>query len=229
MNILVTAGNTQTPIDQVRCLTNIFSGKTGGRIAIEALRRGHAVTHFTSHPEIVASLLQDLPAPPESWRLERYRTFDELSALMERFIPNGPFDAVIHAAAVSDYALGGVFAPDPAQGGSLVDAQAAKIKSHHPELWLRLIPTPKLVDRIRQPWGFAGKLVKFKLEVGIEEKELLAIAERSRIASSADLMVANTLEGMNQFAFIGPIQGRYERIARADLPRRILEAIESFP
>ena len=26
MNILVTAGNTQTPIDQVRCITNVFTG-----------------------------------------------------------------------------------------------------------------------------------------------------------------------------------------------------------
>jgi phosphopantothenate-cysteine ligase/phosphopantothenoylcysteine decarboxylase/phosphopantothenate--cysteine ligase len=45
MNILVTAGNTQTPIDKVRCLTNIFSGETGARIAIEAARpsRRHSV------------------------------------------------------------------------------------------------------------------------------------------------------------------------------------------
>jgi len=33
MRFLVSAGNTQTLIDRVRCLTNIFSGKTGGRIA----------------------------------------------------------------------------------------------------------------------------------------------------------------------------------------------------
>ena len=32
MKILVTAGNTQTPIDQVRCITNVFSGRTGARL-----------------------------------------------------------------------------------------------------------------------------------------------------------------------------------------------------
>ena len=54
MNVLVTAGNTQTPIDRVRCITNIFTGRTGARIAVEAHRRGHAVTLVTSHPRVVA-------------------------------------------------------------------------------------------------------------------------------------------------------------------------------
>ena len=50
MKILVTAGNTQTPIDRVRCITNIFSGKTGAQIALEAHRHGHSVVLLTSHP-----------------------------------------------------------------------------------------------------------------------------------------------------------------------------------
>ena len=47
MNILVTAGNTQTQIDRVRCITNIFSGRTGARVAAEADSRGHTVTLLT--------------------------------------------------------------------------------------------------------------------------------------------------------------------------------------
>ncbi|MFO0803298.1 MAG: phosphopantothenoylcysteine decarboxylase [Gemmataceae bacterium] len=31
MKVLVTAGNTQSPLDRVRCITNIFSGRTGLR------------------------------------------------------------------------------------------------------------------------------------------------------------------------------------------------------
>ena len=53
MNILVTAGNTQARIDKVRCLTNIFTGRTGASIAVAAHQRGHRVTLFTSHPEAV--------------------------------------------------------------------------------------------------------------------------------------------------------------------------------
>ena len=50
MNVLVTAGNTQAPIDRVRCVTNIFSGRTGAAIANAAWGRGHAVTLATSNP-----------------------------------------------------------------------------------------------------------------------------------------------------------------------------------
>ena len=227
MNILITAGNTQTPIDRVRCLTNIFSGKTGSRIAIEAVRRGHTVALFTSHPEIVAELTGTVPLVPERWQLASYRTFDDLSELMESRIPGGGFDAIIHAAAVSDYALGGIYAPDPKHGGTLINARAAKVKSHHPVLWLRLIPTPKLVDRIREPWGFAGTLVKFKLECGLPDEELLSIAEQSRLQSAADFMVANTLEGMEEFAFIGPIAGRYHRVDRSQLAVRLMDLVEA--
>ena len=39
MNLLVTAGNTQVAIDRVRCITNIFTGRTGTAIALEAYRR----------------------------------------------------------------------------------------------------------------------------------------------------------------------------------------------
>lgn len=226
MNILVTAGNTQTPIDQVRCLTNIFSGRTGARIAIEAVRRGHNVTFCTSHPEVISELTEAIPIPLERWHPHSYCTFDELNRLLETTVPTGQLDAIIHAAAVSDYALDGIFAKD--ERGELIDVSASKVKSHHAELWLKLKPTPKLVDRFREPWGFRGVLVKFKLEVGISDDELLKVAEKSRVQSNADLMVANTLDGMKAYAFLGPIGGRYERIERDVLASRLLDAVEAL-
>ncbi len=224
MNILVTAGNTQTPIDKVRCLTNIFTGRTGGRIAVEAIRRGHTVALLTSHPEVIADLAPDL-LPSDRWQVKSYRTFDELSALMHSTISNGKFDAVVHSAAVSDYALAGVFASG--KGGVLEDVSAGKVKSRYPELWLRLKPTPKLVDLIRKPWGFAGTLVKFKLEVGLNESALRQVAEQSRLQSSADLMVANTLEDMSDWALVGPrATGDYAKVAREQLATIVVEALE---
>ena len=226
MKILVTAGNTQTPIDKVRCLTNIFSGKTGALIALEAVRRGHTVLHFNSHPEIIPDLALETELPPSRWQLQAYRTFDDLSRLMESTIPSGGFDAIIHAAAVSDYSLAGVFAKD--ERGEMTDVAAAKVKGHHLELWLKLVPTPKLVDRVRKPWGFKGILVKFKLEVGLSDDALLNAAEKARVWSDADLMVANTLEGMTAFALLGPVAGKYHRVERGDLARRLLELVEEI-
>jgi phosphopantothenate---cysteine ligase (CTP) len=95
-------------------------------------------------------------------------------------------------------------------------------------LWLRLVRAPKLVDRVRADWGFRGLLVKFKLEVGIDDARLLEIAERSRLHSAADLMAANTLEGAAHYAFLGPVAGAYQRVARRDLSARLLDALEAL-
>ena len=67
MKILVTAGNTQTPVDRVRCITNIFSGKTGARIAASAYDRGHDVSLFTSHPEVLGSIPTDRSRSTPAW------------------------------------------------------------------------------------------------------------------------------------------------------------------
>lgn len=234
MNILVTAGNTQTPIDRVRCLTNIFTGRTGAHIALEAQARGHDVTLLTSHPEVIQE-------PRLS--LARYQTFEELQTLMENRVRSQPPDAIIHSAAVSDYQSGGIFAPvpgtrfEPADGSwqvqpgtvpGLVDRAAGKVKSDEPELWLRLVRTVKLVDCLRRDWGFRGVLVKFKLEVGIDEQQLREVAERSRCQSQADLMVANTLEGKHSWALIGPVNGQYEQVSRDELAGRVLTLVEQL-
>jgi phosphopantothenoylcysteine synthetase/decarboxylase len=241
MRTLVTAGNTLVPIDQVRCLTNIFTGRTGTGIALTAHERGHATTLLTSHPGVVVELRETGLLTDDRWQVWPYRTFNDLKTRMETAICHGRFDAVIHCAAVSDYGAAGVYAPAPAtrfdadtgrwertgaEPPTLVDRQAAKIKSDEPELWLRLVRTPKLIDRIRSDWAYRGILVKFKLEVGVNEAELLTTAERSRRQSNADLMVANTLEGADLWAYLGPLAGQYQRVGRQELAPRLLDEIE---
>jgi phosphopantothenoylcysteine synthetase/decarboxylase len=105
---------------------------------------------------------------------------------------------------------------------------AGKIKSDAPELWLRLVRAPKLINLIRIDWNFRGVLVKFKLEVDVSDEVLLDVAERSRRQSNADLMVANTLDGAAHWAYLGPLHGHYERVARSDLPERLLDAVEAL-
>src|SRR5579864_3516521 len=121
MNILVTAGNTLVPIDKVRCISNIFTGRTGAAIAIHAHQRGHTVTLLTSHPEVVTGM-SGVPTKESvhaRWNLHSYKTFDDLENLMAGLIAWEPEaltrdeqacasgsrvpDAVIHCAAVSDY------------------------------------------------------------------------------------------------------------------------------
>src|SRR5207249_11611436 len=144
MNILVTAGNTQTPIDKVRCITNIFTGRTGAGIALEAHRQAHRVTLVTSHPEAVAEVNDGQPAPAGRFTIHRYRTFDDLEKMLADHVRRPGLDAVIHSAAVSDFRAAGIYAPGPQtrfretdrsweNGASgpptLVDMAAGKVKS----------------------------------------------------------------------------------------------------
>lgn len=222
MNILITAGNTQTPVDQVRCITSIFSGRTGAKIAVDAFDRGHSVVFLTSHPEALGELPSKRHLGEPGIRVRPYRTFDDLEAAMADEIARCRFDVIIHAAAVSDYRVAGVFTQ---RDGCFEEASAGKVKGSHPELWLKLVPTPKLVDKIRTEWRFSGVLVKFKLEVGLSESELRDVAEKARVHSRADLMVANTLEGMHDWALMGTARG-YAKVPRDELAERLLEAVE---
>jgi phosphopantothenoylcysteine synthetase/decarboxylase len=235
MHVFVTAGNTAVLIDRVRCITNIFTGRTGAAIALAAHERSHRVTLATSHPETVESLGREAAG----WRVLAYRTFEELRDVMQKTLAEQAPDAVVHCAAVSDYLSDGIYAADegtsfrPEDGRwqgdkpKLVDRSAGKVKSDEPELWLRLVRAPKLIDLVRSEWGFQGTLVKFKLEVGISDEKLLEIAEKSRCHSGADLMVANTLEGSAFYAFLGPVAGTYERVSRRQLATRLVAALES--
>jgi phosphopantothenoylcysteine synthetase/decarboxylase len=242
MNVLVTAGNTKVLIDRVRCLTNIFTGRTGTAIALHAHQRGHDVTFLTSRPEVIAEMAHHGAGLTCRWSVRRYDTFADLNNLMAVCLGQTPPDVVIHSAAVSDYLSAGVYAPAPGTRfdavqsrwesqhapPALLDRAAAKVKSDDAELWLRLARAPKLIDRVRPEWGFRGFLVKFKLEVGVSSAQLLEGAEQSRRQSAADLMVANTLDDMGQHAYLGPLDGHYQRIDRADLPRRLLDALEQM-
>jgi phosphopantothenoylcysteine synthetase/decarboxylase len=241
MHLLVTAGNTLVLLDRVRCLTNIFTGRTGTRIALHAHERGHHVMLLTSHAEVVLQLSERAAPGPERWQIRPYRTFDDLCQLMEHTLLHSPPDVVIHSAAVSDYLAGGIYAPGPGtsfhpEDGHwerrppapplLVDRSADKVKSDEPELWLRLVRAPKLIDQCRTTWRFEGVLVKFKLEVGFSDEQLLDVAERSRRHSAADLMVANTVDEAGEWAFLGPLAGRYERVSREKLAARLLDEVE---
>lgn len=230
MKILVTAGSTQVPIDRVRCISNIFKGRTGVSIAKEAAcYRGMNTPERYNHQGYHSVTLLANPGVPHSDQMfckyRTYKTFDELHALMEEEITTGNYDAIIHSAAVSDFKVKEVF--------------DGKIKSSE-ELTLHLVPTIKLIDQIREPWGFKGKLVKFKLQVGITKEELLAIAVKSRLDSKADFIVANLLDDFkdwetpNMYIVSGDksmmpgSSHSIEAVSRSNLAKRIIDLLEGI-
>ena len=92
LNFLITAGPTEEPLDPVRYITNLSSGKMGFALTEAALSRGANVMLITGHTELT---------PPDDAETIFVRT----AAEMERAVLQAYSSAhvVIMSAAVSDY------------------------------------------------------------------------------------------------------------------------------
>lgn len=179
MKLLVTAGGTREPIDDVRYVGNASTGATGARIVEEAVRRYHTVYYLSG----VGSVL------PASWAMETglvvRREFTSAQSLLDacgEWTRDYRFDAIVFAAAVADYR------PESVSG---------KIKSDRPVLDLHMVPTPKVLDSVRS-WAPEAVLVGFKLESGVDVPELVERARQTAARSGAQWMVANLAEGMGR-------------------------------
>jgi phosphopantothenate---cysteine ligase (CTP) len=217
MKVLITSGNTATMIDKVRKISNIFGGRTGFDIANHFVSSGDDVTLLTSSSEYG---LNFTAMGRSRCHYDAYKTYDELYNRMKEECASGDYDVIIHSAAVSDYKPVGTF------DSNLIEVDSrSKISSSHKELFLKLVPTEKIVDNLGL-WGFKGTLVKFKLQVDITDKELIEIAHRSRKQSNADFIVANCLEWARERAYICG-EDTCESVKRNFLPNNLREAIVS--
>jgi phosphopantothenoylcysteine synthetase/decarboxylase len=127
--------------------------------------------------------------PDAPCREEVFGTFAELDEALGQLLGAGRFDAVIHAAAVSDYGVEMVCRVADGVQSSV----PLKLDSGSSPL-LRLRPHPKLVDSLRARSATPLRVVAFKLTRGATA-EAAADAVRALFArSGADLVVHNDLE-----------------------------------
>ena len=161
--ILITAGPTEEPLDPVRFITNLSSGKMGYALAAAAQRRGARVT-LISGPT-------NLPLPPAE-KIIRVRTAKEMhKAVMSNY---KSANIIIKAAAVADYR-------------PKVSA-VEKIKKNQKTLSLELERNPDIIAEIGKNKG-KRVLVGFAMET----QNLLANATEKLKKKNMDLIVANNL------------------------------------
>jgi phosphopantothenoylcysteine decarboxylase/phosphopantothenate--cysteine ligase len=179
LRILVTSGGTAEPIDGVRVLTNVSTGATGALIADYFAQAGHAVTLVRAQNAVAAS---------DRVREERFRSFADLGALLQRLLGGSDFDAVIHAAAVSD------FSPELVMDdGHAPLAARGKIDSSSTRL-LRLRPNPKLLDSLRASSRNPSiRVVAFKLTDHAGPDEVAQEVRRLFDRAKPNLIVHNDL------------------------------------
>jgi len=199
MRVLVTAGGTREPIDDARVIANTSTGRLGARIADAAAAAGHEVL----------LLHGALAARPSSPRVacEAFDSSADLARLLERHVPRS--DAVVHAAAVSDY----------------VPLRAAgKLSSDAPELLLRLLRAPKLVDRLRD-LAPRALLVGFKLVSGRDEAGQVAAAAALRERARLDWVVVNDAARTGEADHEVLLVGRDGPAGRARGKERVAQAV----
>jgi phosphopantothenoylcysteine synthetase/decarboxylase len=197
VQMVVTAGGTQQPLDDVRFITNGSTGRFGARIAEECLRRGADVHYVHGRGAVVPfhpimqidvragrsaamARLESLSFEVVPGELHCYeaRTVDDLLSRLQQLLTGGRNAVIVHAMAVSDYTL---------------QAQQGKISSDDDELTLRLERAPKVISYLKT-WAPHIIQVGFKLLSHVTLEELYAAGYASGHTYNSDLTIANDLQ-----------------------------------
>lgn len=198
MRILITSGGTTVPIDPVRHISNMSTGRFGSQIARQALLAKNEVTYLVSSqgkspfayqadfyesPDLEHHLdhIQELGAFSYQYRAHyheyRYHHFNEYAHLLKKLCEKEKPDIIILAAAVSDYLVS--------------NYSDEKIRSKE-NLTLHFETAPKLIHSVKE-WSPTSFVVGFKLLVNVSDEELVNAAMKSLMEHKLDLVVANDL------------------------------------
>jgi phosphopantothenoylcysteine synthetase/decarboxylase len=179
LRVLITSGGTTEPVDGVRVLTNTSTGSTGALIADTLARAGHDVVLLRSQSSV---------QPEESCDQETFLSFADLEAVLEKRFRGESFDAVIHAAAVSDFSVEAIEA-----GGTSFKPGEGKIPSGAAAI-LKLRKNPKLLDSLRKhSRNPAVRVVAFKLTRGATAASAASAVKAILSTGAADFVVHNDL------------------------------------
>lgn len=185
--ILITAGGTREPIDSVRYIGNLSSGRTASRLADDLMSAGHRVTWLGA---------EDAVEPGLPCRMVRFSRYADLASRLQALLTGTEFDVVIHAAAVSDFSVAAVLTKD----GDPLDSGRGKLSSGS-DLLLRLKPNPKLLDRLRD-WSKNPhvRVIGFKLTDTADLQQRQAAVKKQFDESGVDAVVHNDLSEISNAA-----------------------------
>jgi phosphopantothenoylcysteine decarboxylase/phosphopantothenate--cysteine ligase len=166
--VVVTAGATSESIDPVRVITNRSSGRTGRAVARACYVRGAEVT-----------LVQDGPDVPYA-DVVRVESAREMLEAVDDAADDA--DALVSAAAIGDYT---------------VETAEEKIRSGQDSLELELVPTPKVVDEVRDRFPDLP-IVGFKAETSGDDEAMVAAARSILDRADLTFVVANDAGVMSE-------------------------------
>lgn len=199
--ILITAGPTWVPIDNVRVISNIASGETGILLAEKLNKLGAKVTLFLG-PVGGCRLAQEI-------KIIRFKFFGELRDKLKKELSSKSYSLIIHSAAVSDF-----------RPAKLIKGKLRSNKSYN----LKLAALPKIINDIKS-FAPRAKLISFKLESGVSDAELISRAREDLAEKGQDLIVANKI-GPRYKAYILDRKTIYSRIhSKKELAKKLTAII----
>ena len=177
MRVLITCGPSFAPIDQVRRVTNFSTGSLGVALAQRLARDGWEVVCLKG----VGAVHPDPAAPIQ---VEHFTTNEDLENRLTTHAGGGNFHAVLHAAALVDYRVGGIH---DASGSTRTEG---KIPSATGPLTLHLFPAPKVILSLRRLFP-TGWIAGWKYEVDGPVEAALARGRRQMATNQTDACVVN--------------------------------------
>jgi phosphopantothenoylcysteine decarboxylase/phosphopantothenate--cysteine ligase len=215
LRVLVTSGGTSEPIDGVRVITNLSSGATGAGIAEHFSKRGHDAVLLRGRGSAGTGFAEAI----------EFGSTADLAQALQAELAADSFDAVIHAAAVSDFTVSSI---DVAGISRL--PTAGKIPSDQ-DVTVHLTRTPKLVTALREHSRNPEIcVIAFKLTVGASVAETSAAVAELFQQGDADLVVHNDLKlRLPGGAFPGDVYERGGRhLAHCDDRQEIAAVLERY-
>ena len=181
MNCIVTAGPAFEPLDDVRRLTNFSTGRLGTELANFLVARGHKVI-------LLVGEMATYSGERKAQRVEMFSTAADLREKLKS-LSTKKADALFHAAAVSDFSFGRIFAPDAAN--KLIEIKGSKkIPTRQGKLLAELLPAPKIISELRG-WFPKTKIAGWKFEADGKRIDAIAAAQKQIAECSTDLCVVN--------------------------------------
>lgn len=164
--ILVTGGPTPVPIDNIRRLTNRFTGKLGTCITEELYLRGANVKLIQGQGSYL---------PPSYLPQQIVTTYDEYLTEIMKELQQQQYRFGIFSAAVADYQTDQVFSGKIPSGGVLQT--------------IKLVATQKVIALVKAKFPDLG-MITFKYQENISHEELITIAQE-RLQQGYQMVVAN--------------------------------------
>jgi phosphopantothenoylcysteine decarboxylase / phosphopantothenate---cysteine ligase len=187
LRLLITAGPTHEPIDQVRYVGNRSSGRMGIALAEQAAARGWKTTLLLGPTQLA-------PAPESSSQMAvvRFQTAAELHQLLTEHWPE--HDVLLMAAAVADYRPVGRQPSRPTDSRPPTANSPSKLRRTGQELTLTLEPTPDLLASLAEHTRDDQTVIGFALE---PSDQLIPSAKEKLLRKRLDAIIANPLETMD--------------------------------